>query len=243
MSYDRLGLIYTDMGNHLQKMFIEKYNMIPSALRPDQLEKFNACMKEFIEDHRNHLAIQRACESFPELKDVPHPDRIPDNWGLNPHGREILKEAYIEKIESENAELKNELDKLRLAFNELNVEIAELKNNSHEPDQKEVDPPFYYEMNDDREAANLAISLYQKFFVPPLAQNRYQLVTDQEIAWINQNVEMSELNAEIFNLCCKCASFREVAEKTGHNLSKIKRISATNIEMIRIVLEQKLSKG
>lgn len=234
MNYDRLGEIYMAMGYELQDRFIDKYQIIPAVLDESQKYLFDGYMQEFLVDNRNHKAIQRACESFPELKDVPHPDRIPEAWGHTPHGREVLKNAYIIKLESENSELRDELDELRLALSKFQFEDGKLKNMNPEPVQTECEPSVYGSTDDS------AASLYQKLFVPPIAQNRLQLLTDQEIEWVIGNVKLTEQNAEIFTLCCRCGSYREAAEKTGLNISKIKRVSAANITAIRLVLEQYL---
>ena len=234
MKYDRLVEIYNDMGYEMQHRFITKYQIIPAALDESQRYFFNNCMQEFLNDNRNHLAIQRACEIFPELKDIPHPDRIPETWGLTYRGRELLKNAYIEKIELENSELKNELYELRSMLSKTKCEECKLKNLNQEPVQTACEPPV------DGNTDDAAASLYQKLFVPPIAQNRLQLLTDQEIEWAIGNVELTEQMADIFSLCCKCESYRQVAEKTGLTLSKIKRVSAANITAIRLVLEQYL---
>lgn len=388
MKYDRYELIYRDMSPRLRDKFINTYNIIPSALDDNEKDKFNDCMKNFIESNPHNLELRRSCESFPELKDIPHPDLIPESWGLNQRGREIMKDGYIEKIEEENADLheKNDelksnndilskiisdlekkLDKQKKAIlpltdenaelkvyitdlekeclnisdekSELNAELAELKaanisftdinqdlekllndlidekdnlNNEltnlqitaakHQKEKAElkeqidslqkkamdlcekntelklklnesisnaiqtevqpkpkedgtIEPDIeitkgealleqFSDNSFDKNSsdADPASSIYNKFFLPPMVKNRYRLLSEEEQGWLHNNAGLSELETNVFDLCCKYDSLKDVAEKTDLSYSKTKRISTVITGKIRSALDRSMTK-
>ena len=125
--YNRYELIYRQMSPGLRNKFIDKYNLGPYSDKDAENYKFDECMEKFIKDNPHNLELQRSCETFPALQDIPHPDRIPEGLGLNPIGREIMKDGYIEKIEEENAELHEKIDELKEVISALTDENTELK--------------------------------------------------------------------------------------------------------------------
>ena len=133
--YNRYELIYRQMSPGLRNKFIDKYNlMLPYSDKDVDNYKFDECMEKFIKDNPHNLELQRSCETFPALQDIPHPDRIPEGWGLNPIGREIMKDGYIEKIEEENAELHEKIDELKTkndgfadTFNDMEIKLDKQK--------------------------------------------------------------------------------------------------------------------
>lgn len=389
MKYNRNKLIYNDMSPRLRDKFSQTFNIIPSLLKNDEEYKFDECMKKFIENNPHDLELRRSCEIFPELRNIPHPDRIPERWGLNSIGRERMKDGYIEKIEEENAELhekndelkikndgladnitdlekkldnqkeeisvltkenaelkidntelkkdnlaileektvlaaeltelrtnfmnlihenrglqkeltdlteenselKNELRNLQIDFVNLKAEKDELNDQlsisqtkvgclteentelkrkiseppaqfapitavNHEPGDENNEPepeftdpellqvqitPGDDSVENGSEAA-LVSSIYQKFFVSPLAKNRYHLLSEEEKDWICENADLSEIGSTIFKLCCEHDSLKEASEKTDLSYSKIKRTSTAIVEKIHIALDRVIPK-
>ena len=230
MKYNRFSNIYADMGYELRDKFIAKYNMIPALLSELDMDKFNACMQEFIQENANHPSIIRSCMIFPELKDIPHPDQIPERWGLSARGREMMKDAYIEKMEMQTFELSSKIT-------ELENRIAELTRKNIMPDnvEKAADQAVEPENGSDD---LIAEDIYQKLFGARAFKYRYALLEGEDILWIRQHVAMSDLNQTIFEACCDSTSLKEVSEKTGISLSRVKHGSAAIIETIKCALTE-----
>ena len=218
MNYNRFLNIYTEMGYEMRNKFIQEYNMMPIILREEEIDRFNDCMAQFIEENRSSRAIEFACMVFPELKDVPHPDEIPEAWGVTWHGRDVLTHAYIERVDQEKSIL-------LIQMNELKQENEELK--------RSLD-----ELSGEKQDNSVAENIYKKFFEVPVPRYRYKLLTENEIQWIFNHSWLSGRNREVFETCCSCGSLKGVAAKTGYSLSVVKHISAENIASVRRTVER-----
>ena len=208
MKYDRYLEIYKTMGDILREEFIDRYNLVPGFIKHDRMVEFDHCMKQFILDHQDSLTIKRACEIYTELKDIPHPNLIPESWGLNPYGKELMKDAYIEKLEQE--------------INNLKLQIAEQKN----------EPVRNSEIKENPDQENLK-KVWEKLIDHRVSGNRYKSLSRDEIQWILDNVELSEEYKAFFRECCASDSLKEVARKKRISHSKAKHYSAAIMRAIR----------
>lgn len=229
MKYNRYDLIYREMGNELRSKFISEFKFFGAFDDRDE-DEFNDAIKQFISDNRECKAIQRACEIFSVLDDIPHPDEIPDEWELTPYGRDRMKDAYIEKLQKKIDELTKKVNNMDADMVELIKENNELKSKMTELEEKVVEPA------NSAAATTITANIYQKFLASSSNKYRYSLLTEDEIRWIRENVIMSDKNLEIFESCCMSHSLREVAKKTGLSLSRVKRSSSKIIEVIILTL-------
>ncbi|MBQ6517729.1 MAG: hypothetical protein IJI14_03360 [Anaerolineaceae bacterium] len=127
MKYDRNSMIYGDMSCRLRDKFYETYNIRPYWSNGDDRYEFDECLKHFIKSNPYDSELRYLCEIYPDLHDIPHPDRIPESWGLTQKGREIMKNGYIEKIEDENAELHVKNDELKKQYDDLTDNCSNLE--------------------------------------------------------------------------------------------------------------------
>ena len=220
------------IGYELNEKFISKYDFYPVTEKDFVALKFINCMQKFIADNSDNREIKFACMVFPELSEVPHPDEIPEEWGLLPWAREVLKNAYIEKIDKEIEELRKELTFLKEENKKLQNENSKLKVKAIEPCEKMVQTSDFADNK-----KNIPAAIHRKFFIPPTPKNRYQLLTNGERDWIRVNAGLSDVQMEIFDLCCSCNSLKEVAEKSKITHTRIKHISAAIIKYIQTALE------
>ena len=153
-----------------------------------------------------------------------------------------ISQTKIGCLTEENIELKRKLS-------EPTAQITPVTEVNHEPEPKftvsEL-PPVQITSGgdsvDNGSEAALALSIYQKFFVPPLAKNRYRLLSEEEKNWICENADFSETESNIFNLCCEHDSLKEASEKTDLSYSKVKRTSTAIVEKIHIALGHVMTK-
>ncbi len=237
MKYNRYKEVYRAMGYEQCDRFIDKFHFYPITEDDFASSEFIACMKEFISENCDDSDIKYGCMIFPELSEVPHPDLIPEEWGLLPTGLEILKDAYIENNENIIKNLNNELCELKSKYAEMLNKISEINEPLIEPDNEmiQVSARGYFTKTD------IAIAIYRKFFIPPTPKNRYHLLTDEEKNWIFENAGLSDAQMEIFDLCCSCESLREAAEKAGVSHARIKHNSSAIIKSIKSALVQTVS--
>lgn len=237
MKYNRHELIYKELGSSLREKFLDIYKINPADSHLLEMDHFNACMKEFIEQNKDNLIIKRACETFPALMDIPHPDQIPETWHLTPKGRETMTYGYIEKLETINYLLTQENTELKKKNNELKSAIEEMERTKAASENKPVEP-----VQSDKISGNsIEADIHQKMFVSPESKYRYAALSSDDICWICDNVTMSDTNLEIFEMCCQCGSLREVSEKMGMSLSAVKRRSAVISDSIRLTLQRVLT--
>lgn len=200
MKYERYLQIYQNMGNILRAEFIDRYNLVPGFMKPDQIEIFDRSMEKFILDHHDNLTIQNACMIFPELENIPHPDDIPESWGLNPYGKDLLKAAYIEKLELE-------ICKLNEQINVLEEQMVQSTKRNPTP------------------IIDIPNSIYRKMGEANEIKNRWRSLSEDEINWIYENVSMTKENKMVLDLLCQSKNLKEVAYRMHSSLSKIKHHS------------------
>ncbi len=259
MIYNRLELIYNGLDHDMRKKFREMYNLPPCELDYEPKHEIEQYMEQFIEFFGDNPAIRRLCEIYPDVRNVPHPDLITESQIESSRTREILKYAYIQRLELENLDLMEANRKLKRKIDELTDIIVELNSNNEpaencnelaqqtadqsertvEPSEQTVelgDGMVQRSMDEFSLEDTIAAEIYNKLFVSPVAKYRYGTLSKENIVWIYDHVNLPEPNRKIFEACCESDSLKEVSNKLGCNLSSVKRGSAAIIESIKLAL-------
>ena len=200
--------IYKDLGNNLRKKFTDNY---PAPLLESEYADFCSNLGKFISDNKEESGIKMALIHFPDPGDDPDLNKLLDIYGQDPLSAFELVQA------SKLARLEERINKLEALC------ITTQQKINTEPVRNENVIPMQ----------SMAELIYDKLFVHQVSQKKYQSLSEDEVNWIHENVELSSVDANIFELCVTSESLSKAAEKAGINISKMKRRSAWIMEQIR----------